>query len=97
MTPVFREITCNDIPALCAVRIATRENALSRDELAAHGICEESVRGMLEETHRGWLCEVDGGTVGFAMGNGETGEMWIDFEIKNGLRYMRKRNGSGGL
>lgn len=150
MATKFREITNDDIPALFAVRIATRENALSLEELASLGITEESVRGMMETTHRGWLCEVDGETVGFAMGNGKTGEMWVvavlpDFEdmgigsklmilvedwlwslgreeiwlttdvdtalraygfytrlgwtdsgIKDGLRYMKKRNESSG-
>jgi ribosomal protein S18 acetylase RimI-like enzyme len=77
MAMEFREITSGDIPDLFAVRIATRENALSHDELAALGITEGSVRGMMETTHRGWLCAVDGGVVGFAMGNGKTGEMWV--------------------
>jgi ribosomal protein S18 acetylase RimI-like enzyme len=150
MELTFREITRDDIPALFAVRIATRENTLSLEELAALGITEESVRGMMETTHRGWLCAVDGETIGFAMGNGNTGEMWVvavlpefegrgigaklmtlvedwlfslgweelwlttdvdtrlraygfykkygwmDFEIKDGLRYMKKRNENSG-
>lgn len=142
----FREITRDDIPSLFAVRIATRENALSLEELSAQGITEESVGGMIQTTHRGWLCEADGRAIGFAMGNGQTGEMWViavlpelegrgigarlmtlvedwlwsrgweeiwlttdidtslcaygfylkrgwtDAEIKDGLRYMKKRN-----
>jgi len=73
----LREITDSDIPALFAVRVATRENALSREQLAMMGISEESVAAMLNTTHRGWLCECDGGVVGFAMGNRATGEMWV--------------------
>ena len=150
MAPKFRDITHDDIPALFAVRIATRENALSLEELAVLGITVESVRDMMKTTHRGWLCEVDGTMVGFAMGNGKTGEMWVvavlpefeargigaklialvedwlwslgwkelwlttdidtalraygfyvklgwtDYEIKDGLRYMKKRNENSG-
>ncbi|HEY7727980.1 MAG TPA: GNAT family N-acetyltransferase [Candidatus Eisenbacteria bacterium] len=150
----YREIGERDVPALFSVRVATRENALSLDELARLGITEASVLSMLRTTHRGWLCEENGRVVAFAMGNRETGEMWViavlpdrerrgigaalltrveswlwsegwteiwlttdvdpslraygfyrrqgwmDREIKNGLRYMRKENpnrsGRGG-
>jgi GNAT superfamily N-acetyltransferase len=59
------------------VRAATRENALTREQLAALGITEDSVLAMLGTTHRGWLCEEDGRVVGFAMGDRGTGEMWV--------------------
>ncbi len=39
----FREISENDIPALFAVRVATRENTLSMEQLTGLGITEESV------------------------------------------------------
>lgn len=73
----FREIAARDVPDLFAVRAATRQNALSRGQLARLGITPESVLTMLRTTHRGWLCEEDGRIVGFAMGNGKTGEMWV--------------------
>jgi GNAT superfamily N-acetyltransferase/2'-5' RNA ligase len=73
----LREIEPHDIPALFAVRVATRQNALSLDELTSLGITEESVLATLGATHRGWLCEEDGRVVGFAMGNRENGEMWV--------------------
>jgi GNAT superfamily N-acetyltransferase len=74
----YREIEARDIPALFSVRVATRENALSRDELERLGITEESVLSMLRNgTHRGWLCEEDGDVVAFAMGDRGTGEMWV--------------------
>ena len=62
---------------LFVVRAATRENALSREQLAGLGITEASVRALMQRTHRGWLCEDNGRIVGFAMGNGETGEVWV--------------------
>ena len=73
----FREITKKDVPALFVVRVATRENALSLEELRKLGITEASVREMLEATHRGWLCEDGGKVVGFAMGDSGKGEVWV--------------------
>ena len=73
----FREITERDIPALFVVRVATHENALSREELTALGITEESVKAKLASTFKGWLCEVDGRVVGFAIGDRSTGELWV--------------------
>jgi ribosomal protein S18 acetylase RimI-like enzyme len=74
---VFREITDADVPALFVVRVATRENTLSLEELHNLGITEESVQEMLKTSHRGWLCEDGGKVVGFTMGNRDTGEMWV--------------------
>lgn len=73
----YRVITIADIPALFAVRIATDENALSREQLAALGITEASVAERLAETYHGWLCEVDGRVIGFAIGDRATGELWV--------------------
>jgi len=74
---LFRDMTARDVPATFAVRTATKENPFSRDALARHGITEASVRLMLKEAHRGWVCEVGGELVGFAMGDGRTGELWV--------------------
>jgi len=73
----IREIRVADVPVLFEVRVATRENALSRAKLTRMGITVESVTTMLGSTHAGWLCEVDGRVAGFAMGNRATGEMWV--------------------
>lgn len=73
----FREIRTEDIPALFAVRVATRENAYTREELHALGITEDSVKERLVTSHAGWLCEVDGRVVGFSMADKRTGEMWV--------------------
>ena len=74
----IREMQITDLPEIFEVRIATWHNPNGREELTRMGITEESVaRMMQEETHRGWLCEVDSKIVGFAMGDKGTGEMWV--------------------
>ena len=72
-----REITPDDVPSLLAVRIATRENTYTMDQLRELGITAESVRALLGKTHRGWLCEDEGRVVGFSMGNKQHGEIWV--------------------
>jgi len=74
----IREIRQADVPALFRVRVATRENALSLEQLERLGITEASVPAMMENaTHRGWLCEADGDVAAFAMGDRTNGEMWV--------------------
>jgi GNAT superfamily N-acetyltransferase len=73
----FRPIEPPDLPELIELRASTRENALSREALRELGITEESTAGLLRTTHRGWLCEEAGRIVGFAIGDGRTGELWV--------------------
>ncbi len=73
----IRGIESTDLPEIIEVRGLTRENPFSRDDLRKLGITEESVAEMLRITHRGWLCELDGKIVGFAMGDGKIGEFWV--------------------
>ena len=73
----YREITKNDISALFSIRIATRENTLSIEELAQYGITPKSIAAALLEDVKGWLYETEDKIVGFAMGNKTTGEMLV--------------------
>jgi ribosomal protein S18 acetylase RimI-like enzyme len=73
----YRSIIESDLPSLFAIRVATRENTLSYEDLDRLGITEGSVLKMLRTSHFGWLCEVEDRPAGFAMGNRETGEMWV--------------------
>lgn len=73
----FRKIELNDVPALIVLRGQTRENAISPEELADLGITPARVVEYLQTTHQGWLCEADGKIVGFAIGDGSTGELWV--------------------
>jgi GNAT superfamily N-acetyltransferase len=50
---------------------------LTRAELAALGITEETVAQKLQGAYSGWVCEADGKIVGFAMGDCATGELWV--------------------
>ena len=73
----YREIEYADIPALFETRIATWHNNRGAEELNQMGITPDSVQTRLETTHRGWLCESNGTTIGFAMGDCSRGEMWV--------------------
>lgn len=73
----FREIRVGDIQAIFQVREATWHNDRGREEMQALGITPDSVRTLLAASHRGWLCDIDSRVVGFAMGNRNTGEMWV--------------------
>jgi GNAT superfamily N-acetyltransferase len=73
----YRVITSADIEFLFAVRTATDENNLTREELYAMGITADSVREKLCGSYKGWLCETDSQVVGFAIGDRETGELWV--------------------
>lgn len=87
-TTSFREIRADDIDAIFDVRIATWHNSRGREELNEMGITHNSVREMLIESHRGWLCEWGSEVVGFAMGNRHNGEMWV-------IAVLRQHEGRG--
>lgn len=74
---MIRKITQDDVPALLKVRVATRENAMSLEQLADIGVTEESVSSGIEGTYCGWLWEEDGKIVGFAMGDYEQCELSV--------------------
>ena len=59
------------------LRESTRVNPFSREARRQIGITEESTAERLRTTHRGWLCEEEGRVVGFAIGDGKTGELWV--------------------
>lgn len=79
----IRAIEIADLPTIFEVRIATWHNPNGAEELRQFGITIESVARMLDEgSHRGWLCDIDGQTVGFAMGDRTSGEMWVIAVLK---------------
>jgi len=74
---MIRKITEKDVPALFPVRIVTRENRMSLEELAVIGITIDSMQAAIRGSHKGWLAEEDGKVVGFAMGDYEAGELTV--------------------
>lgn len=74
---MLREIVRSDFAALIELRGATRQNAMSRSELAAIGVTEASMTAAINGTHRGWLIEHDGHPVGFAMGDAKAQELTV--------------------
>jgi ribosomal protein S18 acetylase RimI-like enzyme len=74
---LFREIVENDFTELIIVRSSTDENNISVQDLTSMGITEATVSEKLKNGCKGWLCEIDKKIAGFAMGNKNTGEMWV--------------------
>jgi GNAT superfamily N-acetyltransferase len=86
----LRQATRADIPGMSRVRYAVRENTAP-----VGGISEEWVRAEIEETGRGWVVDVNGEVVAFAIGNlgdGHTGSIWALFvdPLHEGRGYGRR-------
>lgn len=52
---MIRKIRHQDVLALFVVRVATRENDYSLEQLAKLGITEESIHLAMNASHAGWL------------------------------------------
>lgn len=74
---MIREIIQSDIQEILAVRTSTVENHFSLDELANIGITEKTVSDWLEGSIKGWVFEISGKIVGFAMGDSKTAEILV--------------------
>lgn len=74
----FRDTRVTDIDALFEVRAHTRQNALTRADLAALGITPDSTAQALERgTIVGSVCTCEDRVVGFCSGNPHTGEVLV--------------------
>lgn len=74
----FRDLREQDIEKIFDVRGATRENAISRERLAAMGITPASVAGNLAAgATRGWVCSSGSRIVGLCIGESATGEVLV--------------------
>lgn len=71
---MLRQAVASDIHAIHRVRMSVREN-----RLVSIVITEEDTRKAIEETGRGWVVEVDGSIVGFAIADVTTGSIWALF------------------
>ncbi len=72
---IFREAVLEDIPAIQVVRNSVKENMLSDPALVSDKDCEEYmfVRG------KGWVCEMHGNILGFAIADLEDDNIWALF------------------
>ncbi len=67
----YRKMNSADVPAAYAITLSTREKSFTREAMTAVRITEESTIEMMDvaHSHEGWVCEIDGKLVGFAMAN----------------------------
>ncbi len=73
----LREIRKEDIHDILRIRVSTRENHFNMEHLAEVGVTPQSVAEWLEGPVKGWLCEVSGKPVGFAMADCATAEVIV--------------------
>ena len=74
----FREMTVADLPAVFLVRAAAKENPMPLiSGLKFLGITVAGEAQKLQTTHRGFVCEDEGVIIGFVVGDGSTGELWV--------------------
>lgn len=72
---VFREAKKNDISQIQIVRNSVKENTLSDPNLVTDKDCEV----FMFERGRGWVCEIGGNIVGFAIADLVESNIWALF------------------
>ena len=70
----IRSASLSDIPDLMRVRMGVRENRLSDPNKVQPHHCREML-----EAGAGWVCEIDGAVVGFAIPDASRGSVWALF------------------
>lgn len=75
MTLEFRRATTADIPAMSAIRLAVRENALTNPDR----ITQQMYEDYLDRLGQGWVCERDGTVIGFSYAAHEDNSIWALF------------------
>lgn len=73
MAVIIRTAVASDIPAMHRVRLAVTENRLTSN------ITEASYVSAIAEPGCGWVAIEGGIVIGFAVGNGATGNIWALF------------------
>jgi len=75
MKMLFREARITDIPQIQVVRNSVKENMLSNSALVTDNDCEN----YLVNRGKGWVCEIDGRIVGFAIADLLDHNVWALF------------------
>ncbi|GFE81122.1 hypothetical protein GCM10011487_31220 [Steroidobacter agaridevorans] len=71
---IIRQAVASDIAGMHRVRMSVLENRLVSRQLS-----EQDYRVEIETTGRGWVIELEGNIVAFAVGNAATGGIWALF------------------
>lgn len=71
---MLRRAVAADVAGIQRVRHSVREN-----RLVSTVISDEQVREAIEQTGRGWVVDLDGEVVAFAVGNARSGNIWALF------------------
>lgn len=71
----YREATIDDIGQIQIVRHSVKENILSNTDLVTNEDCEE----FLLRRGKGWVCEIEGLIVGFAIADLKENNIWALF------------------
>lgn len=74
---LIRKIEKSDINDILDIRVSTKENHFSMTDLAEVGVTPKSVAEWLEGSIKGWLCEISGQSVAFAMADSQTAEVLV--------------------
>lgn len=82
----YREARVEDIGEIQRVRHSVKENILSNPQLVTDSDCEE----YLTKRGKGWVCEIDGSIVGFAIVDLQEENIWALF-----LKPEAEGNGIG--
>lgn len=72
---VFREAEPADIPQIQIVRNSVKENVLSNPAL----VSDEDCREFMFDRGKGWVCEINGSIVGFAIADLKEDNIWALF------------------
>ena len=71
----YREANIEDIKQIQIVRHSVKENILSNPDLVTDEDCKE----FLTKRGRGWVCEIEGSIVGFAVADLKDNNIWALF------------------
>lgn len=78
MEPVFRDARLADVEDLFSIRARTRENAITKEQLASIGITAQSLaEGMNSGRVAGRVCSEGSNVVAFCLGDTATGEVLV--------------------
>jgi GNAT superfamily N-acetyltransferase len=78
---VFRTATAADMPGIARVRTSVRENLLTREQMRARGITNESVAAAFLADSRGWVAERNGDIIAFAIADRAAGSLFALFVV----------------